>query len=61
MDKEQLEQEDYVGPGELTVTITLHEYRELLKHDCMVAGLVGDKIRLERRVRELQGKLGDAE
>lgn len=44
---------DFVAPSELTVTITLHEYRELVKGSAEREKLVAELQRLRNEVRDL--------
>lgn len=44
---------DFVAPSELTVTITLHEYRELVKGTAEREKLIAELQRLRNDAREL--------
>lgn len=48
---------DYVAPGELTVTITLGEYRNLVKSDMETSQLHSDNYDLRREKDKLQEQL----
>lgn len=48
---------DYVAPGELTVTITLGEYRNLVKSDMETTQLHSDNYDLRREKDKLQEQL----
>ena len=47
--------------GELMVTITLDEYRELVKDSARMSHYLGETLRLEKELKNLNDKYADLE